>query len=242
MYQLLLLLLPLLVFSGIEASTVLITGANRGIGLEFARQYDEKGWTVIGTARRPQEASKLRSYGVRVEQLDVTDPQSVAALAKKLEGVPIDLLINNAGILRGRKETLNTLDFKEMDASFAVNATGPMRVLQALLPNLRQGKQKKVVNITSQLGSIENNTGGMYSYRASKAALNQLNKTMSVDLARDGFVCIVMHPGWVRTDMGGPMGAYSPEQSVRSMIGVIERLDQASNGSFLDLNGNKIPW
>jgi NAD(P)-dependent dehydrogenase (short-subunit alcohol dehydrogenase family) len=242
MLYLVFLLLPMVTLSFLDASTVLITGANRGIGLEFARHYKAKNYEVIGTAREPKEASKLRTLGVRIEQLDVADASSVAALAKKLSGVPIDLLINNAGILQGRDSTLETLKIDELSQSFAVNSTGPMRVSQALLPNLRLGKQKRIVNITSTLGSIQNNTGGMYPYRASKAALNQLTKTMSIDLGREGFVCVVMHPGWVRTDMGGDMGTYTSEQAVHSMVNVIDQLDHRSNGHFLDLNGNQIPW
>jgi NAD(P)-dependent dehydrogenase (short-subunit alcohol dehydrogenase family) len=242
MFLVLLMLLPLLALSFLGADTVLITGANRGIGLEFARQYKSKGYEVIGTARKPDEASKLKAIGVRVEQLDVADPSSVSALAKKLENVPIDILINNAGILQGRESNLETLNFDELAESFAVNASGPLRVSQALLPNLRKGKEKKIVNITSTLGSIQNNNGGMYPYRASKAALNQLTKTMSLDLEKEGFICIVMHPGWVRTEMGGIWATYTPEQSVRSMIHTIDRLVRSSNGRFFDLNGNQIPW
>jgi NAD(P)-dependent dehydrogenase (short-subunit alcohol dehydrogenase family) len=237
------LFISMLFLSFLDANTVLITGANRGIGLEFARQYKAKGYDVIGTARKPEEASKLRALGfVRIEQLDVADPSSVAALAKRLSGIPIDLLINNAGILQGRNSTLETLNIDELSQSFAVNSIGPLRVSQALLPNLRAGKQKKIINLTSTLGSIQNNTGGMYPYRASKTALNQLTKTMSIDLGREGFVCIVMHPGWVRTDMGGAMGTYNPEDSVRSMINVIDKLDLRSNGQFLDLKGDQISW
>ena len=242
MLKIMILFLPLFAVSFLNASTVLITGANRGIGLEFARQYKAKGYEVIGTARNPQEATDLRNLGVRVEQLDVAESSSVAAIKKRLTGVPIDLLINNAAVLVGEDSTLETLDIDELNYSFAVNSSGPLRVTQALLPNLRAGKQKKIINVTSQLGSIQNNTGGIYSYRASKAALNQLTKTMSIELGSENFICIVMHPGWVRTDMGGPMATYTPEQAVRFMIGVIDRLDKGSNGHFLDLQGREIPW
>jgi NAD(P)-dependent dehydrogenase (short-subunit alcohol dehydrogenase family) len=129
-----------------------------------------------------------------------------------------------------------------MEQTFAVNTLGPLRVVQALLPNLRQGKRKTIVNMSSQLGSIENSNGGWYAYRASKAALNQINKSLGVELGRDGFICVVLHPGWVRTDMGGSGATYSPEESVSGLVAVIEKLQPADNGRFLDFKGNSIPW
>lgn len=235
-------LIPMMVFSTIEAVTVLITGANRGIGFEFAKQFEEKGYHVIGTARKPQEAAELRSLGVRVEQLDVTNPKSIEMLARRLDGIPIDILINNSGIFLDRNSSLQTIKPDEMSKTFAVNTTGPLLVTQALLPNLRSGHLKQVVNISSALGSIENNSGRMYAYRSSKAALNQLSKTMSIELGNYGFVVIAIHPGWVRTDMGGSGGTYSPEQSVSNMIDVIDKLSKKSNGRFLDLHGDQLPW
>ncbi|GAB4235500.1 MAG: SDR family oxidoreductase [Chlamydiales bacterium] len=227
----------------LSAETVLITGANRGLGLEFAKQYQAKGYDVIGTARDSDEADELRALNVRVERLDVANEASIQSLGKKLKGVPIDILINNAGIMRGRNDDLEMIPKEDMQQSFAVNATGPLLVTQALLPNLRSGKNQRIVNITSQLGSIQNNTGGgMYPYRASKAALNQISKTMSVELKNDGIITVALHPGWVRTDMGGMWATYSPEQAVKAMINTIDRLNMQSNGRFLDLNGQELPW
>lgn len=226
----------------LHASTVLITGANRGLGLEFARQYQAKGDSVIATARKPEQASELKSLGVRVEQLDVTDAKSVSALSQRLQATPIDILINNAGMMSSRSAGLAELDFDQMERVIAVNSIGPMRVTAALLPNLQQGKLKRIVNITSRLGSIELNSGGIYAYRASKTALNQLMRTVSVELASSGFTCVVLHPGWVRTDMGGPRATYSPAESVRKLIDLIDRLDPSVNGRFMDLDGQTIPW
>jgi len=242
MYYFLLALVPLFAFATMEGATVLITGANRGLGLEFAKQYREKGFTVIGTARNPEEAKELEALDVRVEELDVADGKSVKELAKKLDGVPIDILINNAGIFRGRSDNLKNLDMDHMDISFAVNSTGPLRVTQALLPNLKAGKLKKIVNITSGLGSIEQSGGGMYPYRASKAALNQISKSLSIELEDEGFTVIAIHPGWVQTDMGGESATFTPEQSINRMIDVIDKPNRRTNGKFLDLNGNRIPW
>ncbi|MDJ0653184.1 MAG: SDR family oxidoreductase [Xanthomonadales bacterium] len=226
-----------------EASlTVLVTGANRGLGLEFARQFHERGYQVIGTARKPGSAEELKALGVRVEQLDVTDAGSVKALAERLSDLPIDILINNAGISGHGPASFLEHDFDQLGFTFEVNSLGPMRVTQALFPNLESGDAKKVVHITSRMGSIELNGGGYYGYRASKAALNMLNKSLSAELGAQGFVCVVLHPGWVQTDMGGPNATLTPQQSIAGMIRVIDGLDSASNGGFFDYQGEEIPW
>jgi NAD(P)-dependent dehydrogenase (short-subunit alcohol dehydrogenase family) len=222
--------------------TVLITGANRGLGLEFARQLDALGYTVIGTARQPARAVELQRLGVRLEQLDVTDSLSVAGLAERLGEVKIDLLINNAGFFDRSNRTLDEVEFDVFAHTLEVNALGPLRVTRALLPNLRAGGGKTVVNISSQMGSIERNGGGYYSYRTSKAALNQITVTLARELDDEGFTCIVMHPGWVRTRMGGEAATYSPDESVAGMIRVIRGLTTADNGRFLDLDGQEVPW
>ena len=221
---------------------VLITGANRGLGHEFARQFKAAGATVIGTARRPHEADDLKMLGVRVEQLDVTDAESVARLGESIGEGAIDILINNAGI-GGRALSIEKLDIDDMEDFFQVNCLGPMRVTQALLPALRRGQRKLIVNITSRLGSIELNTrGGYYGYRESKAALNMFNRTLARELAPDGFTCIVMSPGWVRTRLGGPGARLSPEQSIAGMMGVIKGLTTEDSGKFLDYRGRAVPW
>ena len=225
-----------------DSTTVLVTGANRGLGLEYASQLSEKGYTVIGTARNPDRAEELSVIADRVEQLDVADPASVAALAKRLEGVPIDILINNAGIFERQDTTIDGVDYEMMERTFAVNTLGPLRVTQALLPNLRAGQRKLIVSMSSQLGSIENSNGRWYAYRASKSALNQINKIWSAELGPQGFTCVVVHPGWVRTDMGGPNATYSTEESVAGLVEVIEGLDAEDNGRFYDLKGNPVPW
>jgi NAD(P)-dependent dehydrogenase (short-subunit alcohol dehydrogenase family) len=225
-----------------EGGTVLVTGANRGIGLEYAKQLSAKGYTVIGTARKPQKADELDVVADRVEQLDVADPESVAALAERLDGVAIDILINNAGIFERQDVTIDEVDFDMMERTYAVNTVGPLRVTKALLPNLRAGKSKIVISMSSGLGSIEKSNGRWYAYRSSKTALNQINKIWSVELGPEGFICAVLHPGWVRTDMGGSNATYSPEESVAGLIQVIEGLDAEDNGRFYDFQGNAIPW
>ncbi len=225
-----------------DKGVVLVTGANRGLGLEFVQQLEAKGYEVIGTARNPQKATELNATGARVEQLDVTDAASVAALAERLGGTPIDILINNAGMLNRADSTMDSLDFDVMERSFQVNSLGPLRVTQALLPNLNAGQGKTVVSITSRLGSIELSTGGLYSYRTSKTALNQINKIMSSELAPQGFTCVVMHPGWVQTDMGGPAATLTKAQSITGMLGVIENLTTESTGKFFNYDGTELPW
>jgi NAD(P)-dependent dehydrogenase (short-subunit alcohol dehydrogenase family) len=222
--------------------TVLITGANRGIGLEYARQFAARGYKVIGTARDPADAKELAAVADRVEPLDVTDAASVAALAARLNGAAIDILVNNAGVFDRKDVSVDRVDFAMMEQTLAVNTLGPLRVTQALLPNLRAGKRRTIVNMSSQLGSIELSNGRWYAYRASKAALNQVNKTLSAELAPEGFTSVVLHPGWVRTDLGGADATYSTQESVGGLIAVIEKLGPADSGRFYDFEGTRIPW
>ena len=225
-----------------DKQTILVTGANRGIGLELARQLTAQGHAVIGTARKPGAASDLKTLGVRVEQLDVTDSASVAALGERLQGVKIDVLINNAGISGHNAASFRETDFDQIGLTFDVNSTGPMRVTQSLLGNLSAGKGKTVIQISSIMGSIENNGGGYYGYRASKSALNMLNKSLAQELAAEGFVCVVLHPGWVRTRMGGAGADITPQQSVAGMLKVMATLDEKDNGHFYDYQGKELPW
>ena len=226
-----------------EAKTVLITGANRGLGLEFARQYAEAGWKVIGTARKPAEATDLAELGVRVMQLDVADAESVAKLAATLEDQPIDLLINNAGMANRDGMDFEKMGFDGVERVLAVNTIGPMRVTRALLPNLRAGDGKQIVHISSGLGSIEENTdGGFYGYRESKAALNMFNRSLASNYKDEGFTCVVMSPGWVRTDMGGPEATLSVEESIAGMKKVIDGLTTDDTGSFQSWDGKNRLW
>lgn len=225
-----------------DQGTVLITGANRGLGLEFATQFKARGYHVIGTARKPDEAQELRQLGVQVEKLDVADDASAKALAGKLKGQPIDILINNAGIIGSSSNSITNLNFDKMAYTYQVNALGPMRVTQALYENLRQGKGRKVIDITSVMSSVAMNFGGAYDYRASKAALNMLTNTLAKELGKDGFICIVIHPGWVQTDMGGSSAPVTPEESISGMIKVIDGLTRGSNGKFYDYTGKELPW
>lgn len=224
------------------AHTVLITGANRGLGLEFARQYKEAGWQVIGTARKPGEADDLEALDVQVVQLDVADQGSVDRMAAELMDQPIDLLINNAGIFP-RVGKIEEIDFDDYKRTLSVNTIGPVRVTRALLPNLRQGKLKIVAGLSSNLGSIaENERGNFYGYRESKAALNMFTKTLAAELGPEGFTCVVLTPGWVQTDMGGPNATLTPAESIAGMKAVLDKLTPADNGTFWSYDGSRMPW
>lgn len=222
--------------------TVLITGANRGIGLELARQYSTAGWQVIGTARKPAEADELNKLDVRVMQLDVTDQQSVDALADSLDDEPLDMVINNAGIFP-RSGALADVNLDDFSRTLDVNIIGPVRVMRALLPNLQQGTSKKVINVSSNLGSIANNTSGrFYGYRESKAALNMFTRTLAAELNEQGFICIALNPGWVKTDMGGANANLTVQESVSNIRSVVSQLTAEDNGTYWSYDGTRLPW
>lgn len=229
--------------------TLFVTGANRGLGLEFARQYADDGWRVFAACRDPGAAEELRALaadsGGRITLIacDVTDLASVRAAAKSLAGTPIDLLVNNAGVGSPRGQKLGSLDYAAWARVLDVNTLGPMRVTEAFLEHLAAGSGRKVVTITSGMGSIADNTsGGAYAYRSSKAAVNMAVKSLSLDLAPRGITCVVMNPGWVRTDMGGPDGQISPAESIAGMRRVIARLKPSDAGRFFNYDGGSYPW
>ncbi len=226
-------------------ATYLITGANRGIGLEFVRQLTARGDSVIGTARDPSALSaEARAVpGVRWVALEVADPASIDSLPTRLDALgSIDVLINNAGVSSTAK-TLAELTAAELHRVFAVNTFAPLLVTKVLMPLLTAGGRKLIVNITSQLGSIANNTGGStYAYRASKTGLNQLNASLANELRLAGFTCLAMHPGWVQTDMGGKQATLTPETSVRHLLGVIDKAELGMSGKFLNYDGAPLPW
>lgn len=220
----------------------LVTGANRGIGLEFARQLRERGYRVVATARDASGADELQALDVEVRELDVRDPESIAAVAEATADRPLDLLVNNAGA-RGLGSSLEAVDYEQMLRVYETNTLGPLRMTEAMLPRLRAGSGKRVVNMTSRMGSIaDNGSGGAYAYRASKAALNMVNRSLSIDLAGDGIVCVVLHPGWVRTRMGGPAARIDVEESVRGLLSVVEGLGPEDSGGFFDYAGERLPW
>jgi len=224
-------------------TTIVVTGANRGIGLEFARQYSAAGATVIAGCRNPAKAGPLKALaGVRVLPVEVTDKASVEAFAAALKGEPIDILINNAGWFGPERQSANDPDIDGFLATFRVNSVAPLAVARALKPNLKRGHDKKVVVLTSKMGSISDSSGGDLAYRASKAALNMIFHGVAKEWAADGVVVGILHPGWVQTDMGGPGALITVERSVNGLRQVIAELGPASSGRFVDYKGREIGW
>jgi len=222
-----------------------VTGANRGIGLEFVKQLTARGEEVDATARDPGDASELHAIArpgvrLRIHRLEVAEDASVEAFAAELPGGPVDVLINNAGVsgVKGGEP----IDPPDILRVLNVNAVGTLRVTRALLPRLREGKGKKIVNLTSKLGSIAEATGGRYAYRLSKAALNMATKLLAEDLRGEGFRTVAVHPGWVQTRMGSTAAPVPPEQSVRGMLRIIDGLTAEQSGRTLDFQGRDIPW
>ena len=223
-------------------ATWVVTGANRGIGLAFARALSKRGESVIGTARRPGKADDLRSTGARLEPLDVADEGSVAEFARRLGREAVDVLLHNAAIGEAGP-AVGDLDPGEVLRTLNVNTVGAVRVAGALLPNLRAGRTRKIVALTSGLGSLEQNTdGGWVAYRMSKAALNMYVRSLASELARERFTCVALCPGWVKTAMGGPGAQLTPDESVAAMLKTIDGLTPSDSGRFVDRHGRDQPW
>jgi len=225
--------------------SVLITGANRGLGLEFTRQYAADGWRVFAACRDPAGARDLAAVegDVSAETLDVDDGPQVAALANKLSGQPIDVLINNAGIYGPKDVTRDTVDYDAWGQVFRTNTMSPLAVSAAFAANVAQGGQKKIITLSSIMGSIaENDSSGDFIYRSSKAAVNAVMKSLAGDLKSEGITVAVLHPGWVRTDMGGPDASIEAPESVTGMRAVIAGLKESDSGRFLNYDGTEIPW
>ena len=218
-------------------TNVLITGANRGIGLEISRQYAARGDEVIAVCR--QTSPELNGLGVRViDGIDVTSSDSCDVLQRELDGLLLDRLVNNAGILE--RNTLDNFNSESIERQFRVNAVAPLRVTTALLPNLESGS--RVFIITSRMGSVEDNSsGGSYGYRMSKAAVNMAGKSLSVDLQEQGIAVILLHPGWVSTEMTGQTGIPA-EQSAAGLIERMDSLGIEQTGTFWHQEGYELPW
>ena len=229
-------------------ATVLITGTNRGIGLEFVKQFLTREDTVLATCRDMGSATELRQLKndtrkLHIFELDVSSQKSMEDLTLQLAGHAIDIFINNAGVYGPRDSTFGKVSANEWAKVLQVNAKAPMILTQLLVDNLRDGSDKKLLYITSKMGSIDDNKGGgSYVYRSSKAALNAVVKSISVDLRDSGFSVAVLHPGWVQTDMGGPNALIDVTTSVSKMIDVIDNLNFHNSGSFFNYDGGIIPW
>lgn len=233
--------------------SVLITGANRGIGLAFARSFAADGWRVHACCRDPDRAEDLAALNVdtagadmasavTLHRLDVTDGPRIAGLSRELADEAIDVLVNNAGVM-GPRTGFGEMDYDGWLPVFETNTLAPMRMAEGFVEQVAKSGRKLIVNISSMMGSLgENAGGGAIIYRSSKAALNMVSKSLSAELAPRGITVIVFHPGWVSTDMGGPDAAVTPGESVEGMRAVIERVTPNDNGRFFNFDGHEIQW
>lgn len=237
--------------------TVLITGATRGFGFELASQYAADGWRVLACCRAPAHAAALRKLAdaaagaITLHQVDMTDLVRIEGLALELQGQPVDVLINNAGVIGKRNfdegllddQMFGKSDFAEWELVLKTNLLGPMKMAEAFIENVAASEQKKIITLTSIVGSMsENNFGGMYAYRASKAAANAIMKSMAIDLKQRGIIAIPLHPGFARTDLGGQNADIDPAVGAAGMRKVIAHATLEHSGHFLAYDGRELPW
>ena len=225
--------------------TVLITGANRGLGLEFAKQYALDNYEVIACTRKINKKDDLHRLqasfeNISIHTLDVENFLSIDQFAKTLTK-PIDILINNAGLYPN--SSFDHINYEAWLNAFKINTLAAFKMVKAFLPHLKKGELKKIASLTSKMGSIDDNSGGgEYLYRSSKTALNMVMKSLSIDLKPHDMSLITLHPGWVRTDMGGPNGLIDVDESVTGMKRQIDKLSIKTTGQFIAYDGKKIPW
>ncbi len=225
--------------------TCLITGANRGLGLEFAKQYAADGWKVIATCRRPEAAEELNALegDVHVHPLDVTDFARVEALGKTLSGEAIDLLVNNAGVHGPRVVPHGSVDYAAWAEVLRANTMAPLKMCAVFEAHVAKSKKRRMVVLTSLMGSMtDNSSGGAYIYRSSKAALNAVMKSLAADVRGKGISVAMLHPGWVKTDMGGTEAKIEAFESVAGMREVIDAMSAENTGRFVNYDGKDLPW
>ena len=224
--------------------TILITGANRGIGLEFAHQYAQAGWNVHATCRNPDAAEELNALpGVTVHSLDVRNRKAISALAQELD-IPLDVVLANAGVMGGdiERQNFGNLDYATWEEVMAVNLYGAVHTAEAFTPHLERGELKKLAVISSQMGSITDTSAGFTMYRTSKVALNMAMTAAAPGLRQKGIAVGIFHPGWVKTDMGGPTAKLTVDQSVRGLREQIEKIEPTDQPEFLNYAGDVLPW
>ena len=226
--------------------TVLVTGTNKGVGLEITRLLSNRGDRVIACCRRPLEATALSKLegNIDIQEVSVGEDESVSQLASRLKGVAIDTIINNAGTMgpEAKRQSALDMDFNGWADAFNINSMGPVRIMQALLPNLKMTESPKVMTVTSQMGALSLDMTSAHAYCSSKAALNKFMRLASIDLKPDGIAVGLVHPGWVRTDMGGPRAHLSPEESAAGCIEVTDTLSLDNTGGFWKWNGETHDW
>jgi NAD(P)-dependent dehydrogenase (short-subunit alcohol dehydrogenase family) len=224
--------------------TVLVTGANRGLGLEFARAYARDGWRVIAACRNPGDCADLDKVpgDVEIHRLDVVDHRAIDALARTLAGQPIDVLMNNAGVIGPKAQSFGSIDYAGWADTLSVNALAPVKMCESFADHVARSERKVMVAITSQMGSIADGGSGYYAYRTSKAALNMAMRSVAADLAGKGVKVAVFHPGWARTRMGGRGASVEPADAIAGIREIVERLTAADSGSFFHYQGHKLAW
>ena len=228
--------------------TILITGANRGIGLTLTERFAEDGWQVLACCRNPADAGQLhvlaeRGMAIEIHALDVTNYAQMAALADQLGARPIDILLSNAGIYGSKSAGFGEINAQEWRQVLEVNTIAPLMLVQAFVEQVAASQQKLVAVMSSKVGSIaDNSSGGSYMYRSSKTAVNQVVKSLSIDLAERGISVISLHPGWVQTEMGGPNAEISTDQSVSGLKSILQSAGPAQSGQFIEYDGSGIPW
>ncbi|GIL40458.1 SDR family oxidoreductase [Roseiterribacter gracilis] len=221
--------------------TILVTGANRGLGLEYARQYAADGWRVLAACRDPDNATELRALKVEPFALDVADPASIKAAAARLDGIKLDVLLHNAGVLEGWGKSLTETTRDEFERVLRVNLLGPFDITRTVLPCLGVGS--KIAIMTSGMGSMTNiGSGKFYAYRTSKAAVNMLGTCLAHELGDRGIAVVLLHPGWVHTEMGGKDAPLDPQTSVRGLRQRINETTVANSGRFVAYDGQELPW
>lgn len=229
--------------------TILITGANRGIGLELTRQYAADRWRVFACCRRPEEAGELarladeKAGAVSVHRLDVSDPGDVEAFSRELREERIDILFNNAGVFGPREQHLAPIDPEEWLQTFRVNVIAPYRMAFAFTEQVARSDRKIIATMGSLMGSLEDNhAGGYYAYRSSKAAVAMVVRSLAADLRDLGITAVVLHPGWVQTEMGGAGATLTPKESVLGLRAVLDTLTLEQSGRFFNYDGRELPW
>jgi NAD(P)-dependent dehydrogenase (short-subunit alcohol dehydrogenase family) len=228
-------------------AVALITGANRGIGLALVKAYAGRRDKVFAAVRRTSDRAELDAFvetqrkWVEVIEIDVNDPATIGKARRQLEAEPIDVLVNNAGVMGPDRQSATDMDYDGLTEALAVNAVAPLRIANAFLPNVKAAKGK-IIALSSQMGSMQSASSDSLAYRVSKAALNRLMRGLATELKPQGIPVLIVHPGWVKTEMGGDGATLSPEDSAAQLLKLIDKLDIASTGRFLAWNGKELAW
>ncbi len=228
--------------------TVVITGSNRGIGLELVKCYlSANDWNIVAACRTPDKADALKSLAaenqnIEIVELDVSNAKSVTNFAKNVGERIIDVLVNNAGVIGGDHQSFGEVDYDAWMETFAINTLGPIRVSQALIDNVRKSENGKILTISSQMGALSRQSRGMYGYRSTKAAVNKAMQTLSVELHDEKIAVALFHPGWVKTDMGGGSAEITPQESAAGLFNCFNKLNMTDSGKFFKWNGEPHAW